>query len=69
MRVRHLRHGHGAADGRGAIVGGLLFRAGYALPFVFVIMIAATLLVLLAVQRRHGTRVPVDAAPPAGQTD
>ena len=40
----------------GAIVGGLLFRAGYALPFVLVILIAASLLVLLAVQHRRGAR-------------
>ena len=40
----------------GAVVGGLLFRAGYALPFVLVILIAAALLALLGVQHRHGAR-------------
>jgi MFS transporter, DHA1 family, inner membrane transport protein len=52
----------------GAVLGGLLFRAGYSLPFVVVIVIALVLLALLAVQRRQGP-VTVDAARRASQTE
>jgi predicted MFS family arabinose efflux permease len=40
----------------GAVVGGLLFRAGYALPFALVIALSAALLVLLLVQHRRAAR-------------
>jgi MFS transporter, DHA1 family, tetracycline resistance protein len=53
----------------GAVVGGLLFRAGYSLPFVVVIAIAVALLALLAVQSKRRTRMTaVDAAAAASQT-
>jgi MFS family permease len=51
----------------GAVLGGLLFRAGYALPFVVVIAISLVLLGLLAVQRRRGGGA-VDAASRARHT-
>ena len=46
----------------GAVLGGVLFRTGYALPFVVVIIIALSLLVLLAV----GTRSRGAARPHGG---
>lgn len=41
----------------GAVLGDRLFLTGSALPFVFVILIAATLLVLLVVEARRTARI------------
>jgi MFS family permease len=54
----------------GAVLGGLLFRAGNALPFLVVIVIAVVLLVLLAARGgRRRTWRQVDAAAASGDTD
>ena len=37
----------------GAVLGGMLYRAGYALPFVLVVVVSACLLAVLAVRGRR----------------
>jgi MFS family permease len=46
----------------GAVLGGVLYRAGYALPFVLVVIVSASLLVVLLVGGRMGAdESPADA--------